>query len=313
MFCKGWRPCYATILCWCCLPVKNIEYELVYDVVALIFHYYTENLYKAGSVAHQYDSWYVDLRFEGFWGGLVPANAYNASVLENLLAAGALGLKVRKTVLPILWCRQYLEWWQCIFCVAECLKLLAGKHWFMFSQEWSDCLFLLSNHPCPWSTSAHLLSQTAVNPTTIHCMLNLRGWHVKSWRYMLYTWQVFTWWNTIDTVVNRKLTLGAIVEVVHVSIRYRWLPSHQRKTDQGEQALTKFSLLCQMLFNWHMGLWRELCLNLHVSWSEIYERISKCISYITSFSCLLMDLPDTFLSTSYCTFTCDHSILFILS
>ncbi|PWA97870.1 allantoinase [Artemisia annua] len=29
----------------------------------------------------------------GFWGGLVPENAFNASILENLLDAGALGLK----------------------------------------------------------------------------------------------------------------------------------------------------------------------------------------------------------------------------
>ncbi|KAL8235596.1 hypothetical protein R6Q59_016677 [Mikania micrantha] len=29
----------------------------------------------------------------GFWGGLVPENAFNASILENLLKAGALGLK----------------------------------------------------------------------------------------------------------------------------------------------------------------------------------------------------------------------------
>jgi hypothetical protein len=41
----------------------------------------------------------VHVGFEGFWGGLVPENAYNASVLEDLLAAGALGLKVRKTIL----------------------------------------------------------------------------------------------------------------------------------------------------------------------------------------------------------------------
>lgn len=33
---------------------------------------------------------YVDV---GFWGGLVPENAFNTSVLENLLNAGALGLK----------------------------------------------------------------------------------------------------------------------------------------------------------------------------------------------------------------------------
>lgn len=32
--------------------------------------------------------------FAGFWGGLVPENAFNASTLENLLSAGALGLKV---------------------------------------------------------------------------------------------------------------------------------------------------------------------------------------------------------------------------
>ncbi|GJU77962.1 allantoinase [Tanacetum coccineum] len=29
----------------------------------------------------------------GFWGGLVPENAFNASILESLLDAGALGLK----------------------------------------------------------------------------------------------------------------------------------------------------------------------------------------------------------------------------
>ena len=30
----------------------------------------------------------------GFWGGLVPENALNASALEALLSAGVLGLKV---------------------------------------------------------------------------------------------------------------------------------------------------------------------------------------------------------------------------
>jgi hypothetical protein len=30
----------------------------------------------------------------GFWGGLVPENAFNASALEALLNAGVLGLKV---------------------------------------------------------------------------------------------------------------------------------------------------------------------------------------------------------------------------
>lgn len=30
----------------------------------------------------------------GFWGGLVPENAYNITMLDGLLHAGALGLKV---------------------------------------------------------------------------------------------------------------------------------------------------------------------------------------------------------------------------
>lgn len=30
----------------------------------------------------------------GFWGGLVPDNAFNKSMLEGLLKAGVLGLKV---------------------------------------------------------------------------------------------------------------------------------------------------------------------------------------------------------------------------
>jgi hypothetical protein len=32
--------------------------------------------------------------FPGFWGGLVPENALNTSILEGLLGAGVLGLKV---------------------------------------------------------------------------------------------------------------------------------------------------------------------------------------------------------------------------
>uniref|UniRef100_A0A9I9CEZ8 Allantoinase n=1 Tax=Cucumis melo TaxID=3656 RepID=A0A9I9CEZ8_CUCME len=40
---------------------------------------------------------YVDV---GFWGGLVPENAFNASALENLLKAGALGLKLIVTSQP---------------------------------------------------------------------------------------------------------------------------------------------------------------------------------------------------------------------
>jgi hypothetical protein len=32
--------------------------------------------------------------FSGFWGGLVPENAHNTSILEGLLDAGVLGLKV---------------------------------------------------------------------------------------------------------------------------------------------------------------------------------------------------------------------------
>lgn len=34
------------------------------------------------------------LLIEGFWGGLVPENAFNETALERLLSAGALGLKV---------------------------------------------------------------------------------------------------------------------------------------------------------------------------------------------------------------------------
>jgi hypothetical protein len=33
--------------------------------------------------------------YTGFWGGLVPENAFNPSALEGLLKAGVLGLKVR--------------------------------------------------------------------------------------------------------------------------------------------------------------------------------------------------------------------------
>lgn len=32
--------------------------------------------------------------YVGFWGGLVPENAFDASALDKLLMAGALGLKV---------------------------------------------------------------------------------------------------------------------------------------------------------------------------------------------------------------------------
>lgn len=34
-----------------------------------------------------------NILFTGFWGGLVPENAMNTSILEDLLDAGVLGLK----------------------------------------------------------------------------------------------------------------------------------------------------------------------------------------------------------------------------
>ncbi|KAA8530903.1 hypothetical protein F0562_005638 [Nyssa sinensis] len=37
---------------------------------------------------------YLTLQWAGFWRGLVPENAFNASALESLLEAGVLGLKV---------------------------------------------------------------------------------------------------------------------------------------------------------------------------------------------------------------------------
>jgi allantoinase len=50
----------------------------------------TTKKYLEDKIEATKDKIYVDV---GFWGGLVPENAYNASVLEDLLAAGALGLK----------------------------------------------------------------------------------------------------------------------------------------------------------------------------------------------------------------------------
>lgn len=41
--------------------------------------------------------------FTGFWGGLVPENAMNTSSLEDLLEAGALGLKVFVLFLFLSW------------------------------------------------------------------------------------------------------------------------------------------------------------------------------------------------------------------
>lgn len=46
----------------------------------------------------------MPIAFAGFWGGLVPENAHNASVLEDLFEAGALGLKVRENFLPSFCC-----------------------------------------------------------------------------------------------------------------------------------------------------------------------------------------------------------------
>lgn len=42
----------------------------------------------------------------GFWGGLVPEYAHNATVLEDLLDAGALGLKVETIFLSFMPCFQ---------------------------------------------------------------------------------------------------------------------------------------------------------------------------------------------------------------
>lgn len=37
---------------------------------------------------------HLNCNLPGFWGGLVPENAFNASALEELLESGVLGLKV---------------------------------------------------------------------------------------------------------------------------------------------------------------------------------------------------------------------------
>lgn len=50
----------------------------------------------------------VHVCLAGFWGGLVPENAHNASVLEDLLEAGALGLKVRTPVLAFFLCGRFI-------------------------------------------------------------------------------------------------------------------------------------------------------------------------------------------------------------
>jgi hypothetical protein len=75
--------------------------------------------------------------------------------------------------------------------------------------------------------------------------------------------QVLSWQNMTETITKRKLTLGGIIEVVHVSIRYQWLPSHHCQTYSGEQVMKNSFLSCWMLLTMLMGLWGEL----HVSQS----------------------------------------------
>lgn len=53
----------------------------------------------------------------GFWGGLVPENAFNSSALEGLLNAGALGLKVTiSEVLLVVTDHSYITCMEQVYC-----------------------------------------------------------------------------------------------------------------------------------------------------------------------------------------------------
>ena len=47
--------------------------------------------------------------YEGFWGGLTPENAFNSTALDELLGAGALGLKVESFVSLFFICYYHLD------------------------------------------------------------------------------------------------------------------------------------------------------------------------------------------------------------
>jgi hypothetical protein len=69
--------------------LKAAENKIYVDVgtihkLYLIIHSYINQL--VSDIFYNY--------FPGFWGGLVPENALNTSILEGLLGAGVLGLKV---------------------------------------------------------------------------------------------------------------------------------------------------------------------------------------------------------------------------
>lgn len=70
----------------------------------------------------------VHFQLAGFWGGLVPENAYNATVLEELLEAGALGLKVLFKSQSVFDLMKFLKGCYCNFSV---LWLESGLLWLM--------------------------------------------------------------------------------------------------------------------------------------------------------------------------------------
>lgn len=76
----------------------------------------------------------------GFWGGLVPENALNASMLEGLLSAGALGLKV--TIEYFEWCHQVLFKWKIVFDPLQVTKKMSGYLYGLVNKFWQSVVGL---------------------------------------------------------------------------------------------------------------------------------------------------------------------------
>lgn len=90
--------CYSHFLSCSYIQIKAAEGRIFVDV-GRHFILYSINL---DSLVPQILVLVADFLLRvGFWGGLVPENAFNSTALEQLLEAGALGLKVHIYILFI--------------------------------------------------------------------------------------------------------------------------------------------------------------------------------------------------------------------
>lgn len=179
----------------------------------------------------------------GFWGGLVPENAANLTILDELLSSGALGLKVIHLVICLcfLWFSVrynfheyvspwslfmwYAGWLLCICCWCDFFLIYLGLSVIMeldlvHKLLWAFVLWVV------WDLVCFTCIRAEKN-----LMQSRLGW-CKG--------KEFFNSKKLKGLSDRVLMLTSLFVVFHVSFRYQWLSNDHSKSHPGWTSVLKY-------------------------------------------------------------------------